>query len=793
MLLTLINLLRHGGIVRSSRLFGVWLLIGCTDDGQMTDGLDSGNNIERPADFTVRPGVETVTVFDAQPGAPLTLYSPTGDPLVTQLADEWGQTHFAYVPYEHLTLDPNDFDGVSLENGTVLMPGDGYVIQDDTSDLPNWSGTFSIMAVDDLPSKTFYDQQTLLGVHYSPLTGLAGDKEDGYQYIEVRDGVLLGAMIRFPDPLLYGDGPYPTVVEYSGYSPSRPKKLDAGSVIANALGYATVGVNMRGTGCSGGVFDVFNRAQFADGYDIIEIVARQEWVLNNQVGMVGLSYPGISQLYVASTNPPSLAAIVPLSTIADAWEMQWPGGIYNEGFTRQWVNNRDDASQSGGSNWVTKRIDDGDTTCETNLSLSAHSVDFESFLRALEMRPEDANDRDLNRLVEQIEAPVFYAGSFQDEQTGALFGAMMDRFYNADVLKVLLTNGRHPDGYAPQAVYPWFEFLEFYVSERIPELNPIMQTLGAAEFGNSFEMDNASFPDDRFTHYEDYDDALAAYESEQPVHLLFESGAGDDQPGSPVARFDAYYEAWPTNEAQTMTWFFGPDATLTDEPPQINGSDQWQFDAEAANTTFFGPSGYELLEPIWDIDWTQFQKGDIATYTTDIFDEDTVVAGPGIATLWVKSPVDDVMVQVTLTEIRSDGMEMLIQSGWLRLGHRQATETDNLRLERTYDQANFEPVPMDEWVSADVVVPSFAHPIRAGSALRMSVTSPGRNHGTWEFQTPKYDQTPVFELGYGSDHASSLRLSILPGIDVPAGLPPCPSLRGQPCRTTVSAPNTAAP
>ena len=46
-------------------------------------------------------------------------------------------------------------------------------------------------------------------------------------------------------------------------------------------------------------------------YDVVEVVARQDWVLHGQVGMVGLSYPGISQLYVASTAPPSLAAVVP--------------------------------------------------------------------------------------------------------------------------------------------------------------------------------------------------------------------------------------------------------------------------------------------------------------------------------------------------------------------------------------------------------------------------------------------------------------------------------------------------
>ena len=68
-------------------------------------------------------------------------------------------------------------------------------------------------------------------------------------------------------------------------------------------------MNIRGTGCSGGSFEFFEPSQLLDGYDMIEAIAAQPWVLGNQVGMVGISYPGISQLFVASTQPPSLAAI----------------------------------------------------------------------------------------------------------------------------------------------------------------------------------------------------------------------------------------------------------------------------------------------------------------------------------------------------------------------------------------------------------------------------------------------------------------------------------------------------
>jgi hypothetical protein len=370
---------------------------------------------------------------------------------------------------------------------------------------------------------------------------------------------------------------------------------------------------------------------------------------------------------------------------------------------------------------------------------------------------------------------------------------MMDRFDSTRSLKVLLSNGRHPDGYSPRSISRWYEFLEFYVSERIPVLNPLLRTLGAPEFGKSFGMDDAYFEEDRFVDYTDFGEALAAYEAEPTVRVLFESGAGQEQPGSPEARFATEYDTWPTPEAMPVEWYFSAEGLLAEEAAGQEGADTWRFDPEAGAKTFFGPSGYSTLARLWDIDWTLFAEGDIAAYVTEPFEEDTVVSGPGIATLWLRSPVDDVTVQVTLTEVRPDGIETYIQSGWLSLRHRAATEGDDLRLIRRYTEEDLLPVPIDEWMAGQVAIPSFAHPIRAGSSLRISVSTPGRDHGTWEFDNPDYDAPPVFELGRGGAYASSLKLTTLPNLTVPETYPPCPSLRGQPCRTYVPVDNQVAP
>src|SRR5206468_5058899 len=112
------------------------------------------------------------------------------------------------------------------------------------------------------------------------------------------------------------------------------------AILANLMGFTVVDVNMRGTGCSGGAFDFFEPLQSLDGYDVVETIARQPWVKDHKVGMEGISYGGISQLFTAQTNPPSLEAIAPLSVIDATATTLEPGGILNDGFAVAWANER---------------------------------------------------------------------------------------------------------------------------------------------------------------------------------------------------------------------------------------------------------------------------------------------------------------------------------------------------------------------------------------------------------------------------------------------------------------------
>src|SRR3954468_17992015 len=128
-------------------------------------------------------------------------------------------------------------------------------------------------------------------------------------YIPVRDGTLLQYTVVRPQ----GPGPFPTLFTYDGYDAGYNPDPD---YVARYVpqGYAFIGVSLRGSGCSGGVWDFFQPVEAKDGVDVIRWISKQTWS-NHKVAMIGKSYPGITQLFVAEEaareGVPELVAIAP--------------------------------------------------------------------------------------------------------------------------------------------------------------------------------------------------------------------------------------------------------------------------------------------------------------------------------------------------------------------------------------------------------------------------------------------------------------------------------------------------
>jgi len=643
----------------------------------------------------------------------------------------------------------------------------------------------TVLKFGDHPDPSFYEQQVL---------------HEGFQYIMARDGTLLAAMVRGPLLKPFAQGPHPTVVEYSGYPAADPDSPQPSTLIASALGFATVAVNMRGSGCSGGVFDLFDYPTTADGFDIIETVAAQSWVAGGKAGMVGISFPGISQLFVGGAQPPHLAALAPLSTIADIYRAPgFPGGIFNNGFAETWLKERSDDAQpapEGGQSYAIKRVNEGDATCLANQQLRLQTQDPVATTRMFSYyTPSVMDQRSPINWVGDIEVPTFFSGAFQDEQVGGDFASMLFRFPKRRDVKITVTNGVHSSTLDPQIIWNWYAFLSLYVAHEVPDptflaaISPIIYQMILGE-GTPVPP----LPENRFAGITDYDRALNLFESDPPVRVLMENGAGSPIPGLPAPTFELGFRKWPPSEIRPTAWYFGPNGTLVRGQPHRggNGVDAFRPDPEARPAqTIPGQGQSESWEIMPPYDWEPLLGDTAVAYVTAPLDDDTTIVGPGSVDVWLRSNVADTDLQVTLTEVRPDGLETYVQSGWLRASHRKLDRKRSSVIDPrpTHLERDASPLPAGEFSKLRIGVFAVAHAFRKGSRIRISIEAPGGDRTRWRFDTPDTNGTVVNEIARGALRPSRVVLAVVPGVDVPPALPPCPGLRGQPCRTYVPASN----
>jgi uncharacterized protein len=793
---------RAGRVVGALAVLGALALVGgaCTQDidRASADTVDitqlgalAGDT--RAATFTATGSVGQVHVTGAATGTDLALYDRSGTPVATGRTDGQGALIFRLV-----------------------TPGDGYRVAT-LAQRPAASGPLTVLDPErSTPDQSFYASQTLV---------------DGFQYITTRDGTRLSTSVFLPGPI--DKGPYPTVVEYSGYSPSKPgtnlltdnaeairqavpgadpaslcavvsfacnAPSQPASLLALAMGYAVVAVNMRGTGCSGGAYDFFEPLQVLDGYDVVETAAAQPWVKNHKVGMVGLSYPAVAQLFVAASQPPSLAAITPLSVYDDtARGVLAPGGIFNKGFALSWAKNVGDNAEPYGQGWEQARVDAGDTTCAANQKMRGQNVDASAKARRFPYYdPEVADPLNPSLFAKDITVPVFLTGAFQDEQTGGRFPLLFDRFTNAPVKHFSAWNGAHVDGFAPFDLVEWKTFLDLYVADQVAPIPAPVQLFTPIIMKKIFDAD-VKLPPQRFLDEPSPAAARAAFEAEPPIRIVFESGAGDTtQPGAPVPTAEARVDSWPPRGTTAVPFYLRDDGTMgPDRPTGLDDSaSRFRFDKHLADlTTFTDGEGKDLFHADPGYDWKQEPKGDAAVFVSEPLGRDVVLAGSASADLWIRSTSDDADLGVTVSEVRPDGKETYIQSGFLRASMRKLAPGSTELLPRHSGlESDSAPLPPGAWQQARVEVLPFAHILRAGSRLRISVHTAGGDKPRWSWIVKDQPDGTTIDVGHSAVHPSRLVLPVTSGLlsSYPSGLPPCPGLRGQPCRTYEAYRNTPA-
>jgi uncharacterized protein len=717
------------------------------------------------AKLNAHGSVEQVYATDLAPGEQISLLDGAGTAIATRQANALGGSLFRNVP-----------------------PGRRYRVQAADG---RQSGPLTVLTTQSAPpSNGVYDQAI---------------PSSGYGYLSTRDGTQLAIYVHPPQdvakalpgvqPPPVPTGPTPTLIEYSGYGYANPAGPENGiSVLANLMGFTVVDVNMRGTGCSGGAFDFFEPLQNLDGYDVIETIARQPWVLHNKVGMMGISYGGISQLFTAQTRPPSLAAIAPFSVIDQTQTTLYPGGVLNTGFAVAWAQERvhdaQPASPDGGQPWAYQKIQSGDDTCRHNQVLHPEATDLMAKIRANDHYvPEVADPLAPITFVDKIDVPTFMACQWTDEQTGGHCPTLAEHFTGTARKWFTFTNGTHVDSLDPATYNRWCDFLSLYVAREAP-LQHCAGNQAAAPviYQEAMGISGVTMPPDPIQLQPTYAGALAAFERLPSIRVLFENGAGGKQPGEPQPGFERSWPSFPIPGTTARSWYFADGGALRDSAPDASGADSFTWDAHARPLTDFhgdtgaGPGGLWTATPGYN--WTQNPAGTAVAYLTSPLSSDTTVIGAGAVEAWVRSSAPNVDLQATVTEVRPDGKEIYVQSGWLRADERKLDPVKSTPLEPVLSlrESDVAPMPPDQFVPLTIPLYYEGHAYRAGSRIRVTISAPNGDQPIWSFGETEPDGTATVDIARSSAMPSRLLLPVVPGVDVPTAAPPCPGLRGEPCR-----------
>lgn len=143
--------------------------------------------------------------------------------------------------------------------------------------------------------------------------------------VPVSDGAVLRADIHYPTDPQTGQpaaGPFPVLLSITPYGKKAPPpaaQIGGGATpYLIKRGYIEVMVDVRGTGASGGSFQMFGDRQTQDGVELVKWASELPNA-NGRVGMFGTSYLAINQLFTAAAVEPDspLKAIFPVMAARD--------------------------------------------------------------------------------------------------------------------------------------------------------------------------------------------------------------------------------------------------------------------------------------------------------------------------------------------------------------------------------------------------------------------------------------------------------------------------------------------
>lgn len=542
-----------------------------------------------------------------------------------------------------------------------------------------------------------------------------------FGYITMADRVRLAYVVYLPR----AKGRFPAVLQYEPYEGggSGPRSWwPAGMWLKN--GYAVVFANVRGSGCSQGALDVFGPHEGPDGAAIVDWIGTQPWS-DRRVGMIGVSYPGFTQILVAAQHPKFLRAITPSAVTASQYsEVVYPGGMLNVGFIAEWSLHDQPASEALG---VKVRVGWGDKECKSNYL--AHPAPHNLLqARAHPFFDQWWQSRSLETYVGQVAVPTFISGTWQDNATESSgITELYERLQGPKRLS--MSPGGHTWVYATTALQ-----------------QDLVRWMDRWVKGVRNGIDG-----------------------EPPVTIYWESKGYP-----PVASWTTRYSSWPPQTAEVRTFWLTSAAGLSASPPADSPAD-----AKGLSYTF--PTGVELIG-----DNTQFavppDPNGSLTWTGAPFDHDVTILGRVRVRFYAASQNPDTDFEIDLHDVYPNGDIQYLQRGLLRASLRAVDQDESTPDHVAHAYRTPEYLVPGRIYQIQLSLPPLGAVLRQGHRLQLLILAPS------PIPQPAWGLLPVNMPGQNTIYASArypseIVVPTIPGASAAGPEPACGSTASQPCRT----------
>lgn len=577
---------------------------------------------------------------------------------------------------------------------------------------------------------------------YDPAPTFSSSKEIPLQFITMDDGVKLAVKVTLPSNAAnVNEGPFPIILVQTSYNTSLGSftpAIGGADPLMTSHGYATVVVDVRGTGNSQGEWEAFGEREQKDYSQVVEWAATQSWS-DGRIGLFGVSYLGITTMLTAQQQHPAVKAAFPIVPLGDAYrDIVFTGGQVNPTFIPLWI------------------------TLVTGLGalpLEGIAVDPATGITALLSH--------ITGAVTNFQVPTILKALLGDQGTAADgdFWAKRSPLENADKIKVptFVVGGLFDLFQRSEPL--WFERLKGSVPTKLL-LGPWTHIEAAGVPSNGLPQDGVpELNKIQLRWFDQYVKGLPVGADRMPNVTQYVLGE------------ERYVTSsdWPHAQMKPQQYFFQADKSLLKDQPSEKASQSIALQAPifglCSQSLSQWTAGIAGLLPLPCFDDDSINQKSSVVFTTPALEDDLFINGPIQANVWMTTTAQETSVSVRISDFDpATGKSRPLSNGLLSASFRAVDESrsriiDGVMIQpwHPFTTESVLPVKPNEPMLMQVEIFPTSAKIAKGHSLKVSLSTSNLAQGL----QPVLSSLIKGPLGLatflvGPEHPSSVVLPVVP-------------------------------